>query len=115
MITGVVTADREAMIRIAVRGRSRRRQEVDAVVDTGFNGSLSLPPSLIAQMQLVWKRRGRALLADGSDILFDIYEAVVLWGGSPQRISVDEANSTPLVGMALLENYELTIEVRNAG
>lgn len=48
----------------------------DAIVDTGFNGWLSVPPDSIARLNLTWKRRGRAILGDGSECVFDVYEAV---------------------------------------
>ena len=115
MIAGVVTADREAIIRLAVRGPTGLEQEVEAVVDTGFDGWLSLPPTLIAQLKLQWRRRGRAQLADGSECVFDIYEGTVVWDGGMRRIAVDEASTAPLVGMALLDGYELNIQVRNGG
>jgi predicted aspartyl protease len=99
MITGVVTASRQAIIRLAVHGPEGQEQEVAAVSDTGFNGTLTLPPALIAALGLAWRRRGRALLADGSESLFDIYEAIVVWDGEPRRIAVDEADIDPLAGI----------------
>ena len=41
------------------------------------------------------RRRGRAMLADGSDSVFDIYEAVVTWDGGSRRIAVDEVECDP--------------------
>ena len=70
MITGVVTANREAIIRLAVRGPAGVEQQIEAVVDTGFDGWLSLAPALIALLGWPWRRRGRALLADGSECVF---------------------------------------------
>jgi clan AA aspartic protease len=84
-------------------------------VDTGFNGWLSLPPDLIAQLNLRWKRRGRAVLGDGSECVFDVYEAVVIWDGDLLTIPVDEADSEPLVGMSLMEDYQLLVEVFEGG
>jgi predicted aspartyl protease len=55
------------------------------------------------------------LLADGSESIFDIYEATVVWDGEARRISVDEAETAPLVGMSLLEGYELALQVRTGG
>ena len=115
MIGGIVTADHEAIIRLAVRGPTGLEQEIEAVVDTGFDGWLSLPPTLIAQLELQWGRRGRAQLADGSECVFDIYEGTVVWDGGMRRIAVDEASTAPLVGMALLDGYEFNIQVRNGG
>jgi clan AA aspartic protease len=115
MITGVVTASRQAIIRLTVRGPEGQEQEIDAVIDTGFDGTLTLPPALIATLGLVWRRRGRALLADGSESLFDIYETIVIWDGEPRRIAVDEADIDPLVGMSLLYGYELIVQAIQGG
>jgi len=42
--------------------------------------------------------------------VFDIYEATVLWDGTACRVAVDEVDVMPLVGMALLYGYELTVQ-----
>ena len=115
MITGVVTADRQAIIRMTVRGPAGQEHEIGAIIDTGFDGWLSLPSSLIVPLGLVWRRRGRAFLADGRESVFDIYEATVIWDGQARRVPVDGAETAPLIGMSLLEGYELTVQVRAAG
>ena len=84
-------------------------------IDTGFDGWLSLPPDLITQLGLSWKRRGRAILGDGSECIFNVYEAVVIWDGDPLTIPVDEADSDPLIGMSLMEGYQLTVQVFEGG
>jgi clan AA aspartic protease len=115
MMTGVVNAHLEALVRLTVRGPGGQEQEIEAVIDTGFDGSLSLPPPRIAALGLPWRRRGRALLADGSESVFDIYEATLMWDGALRRIAVDAADTDPLLGMALLYNYELTVQVVEGG
>jgi clan AA aspartic protease len=115
MITGVVTADREAIIRLEVHGPGVQVEEVDAIFDTGFDGWLSLPPALIALLGLVWRRRGRALLADGTESIFDIDDRTVIWDGHPRHIAGDEADMIPLAGMALLDGFELMVQVRSSG
>lgn len=115
MINGRVTVYREAVISLSVKGSEDQYREIDAVIDTGFNGFLTLPASLIQELGLVWRRRGRAMLADGSESLFDIYEATITWDGRPRRIAVDEVNSDPLIGMSLLYGYELTVQVVDGG
>ena len=115
MIIGVVSAYREALIRLIVRGPRGQEQEIEAVIDTGFDGALSLPPVLIGPLGLPWRRRGRALLADGTESLFDIYEATVVWDGTPRRIAIDAADTDLLVGMSLLYGYELTIQAVEGG
>ena len=61
MITGVVTADRQVVIPLTVRGPTGQEQQIEAIIDTGFDGWLSLPSSLIALLGLAWRQRGRAL------------------------------------------------------
>jgi len=115
MITGIVTVAREAVISLTVRGPNGQEQEIEAVIDTGFDGSLTLPSALITALGLPWRRRGRALLADGNESVFDIYEATVMWDGTARRVSVDEVEVMPLVGMTLLYGYELTVQIVEGG
>jgi clan AA aspartic protease len=114
MITGIVV-DYEAIIRISICGSDGQIYERDASIDTGFDGWLSLPADFIAMLGLAWKRRGIAELADGSKSIFDVYEANVIWDEKMLTIPIDEANSEPLIGMSLMEGYELTIQVVNGG
>jgi clan AA aspartic protease len=114
MIVGGVNSVREAVIALAVRG-PEGQIEVAAVVDTGFDGYISLSRAVISELGFRFHRRGRAVLADGSEIIFDVYEATVIWDGEPRRVEVDEADTDPLVGMGMLEGYELTVEVVTGG
>jgi clan AA aspartic protease len=114
VITGTVKG-REGRVRLRLRGRRKQEREIDAVIDTGFSASLSLPPWVIVSLGLRWKSFGRGLLADGSECLFDIYEANMNWDGRERRVLVDEADTDALVGMALLEGYEPKIQVRSGG
>ena len=43
MITGVVTERREAVIRVKVLSPAGQDRDIEAVIDTGFDGWLSLP------------------------------------------------------------------------
>src|SRR5262245_64476862 len=85
MITGVVTSFHQATIRLIVRGPTGQAQEIEAVIDTGFDGALSLPPDEIAALGLPWRRRGRALLADGTTSLFDRGDGPLGWRATPRR------------------------------
>ena len=58
---------------------------------------------------------GGATLADGSKIAFDVWEVTVLWDGATLSVEADEADTTPLVGMLLLDNHSLYVEVADGG
>jgi predicted aspartyl protease len=52
-----------------------------AVIDTGFDGALTLPLVATTTLGLQWCRRGRALLADGTESLCDVSEELARWEG----------------------------------
>ena len=114
MILGMVESG-EASIRLKIRGLRGRTREIPAVIDTGFTGSLTFPPILITALRLRWHRTDRGLLADGSERLFDVYEAKVLWDKKVVDVLVNETDANPLVGMALLDGFELNVHVRDRG
>lgn len=114
MITGVVKSG-EGRIHLTVKGLQRREREVEAVIDTGYTASLTLPPALIQTLVLRWQTVDRVRLADGSIGIFDVYEAKVVWDGKVRQILVDEADADPLVGMRLLKGHELRMQVRYGG
>lgn len=115
MITGSVNTDYEAVIRLRIQEPGGDEQEVDAIIDTGFNGFLTLPPHLVTALGLTRLSRGRAVLANGSEELFDIYGVTVLWDGQERHVEVDAVNAAPLVGMALLDGHDLHIQVADGG
>jgi clan AA aspartic protease len=114
MIVGMVRG-REPLIRLTIRGFRGRQQEIDAVVDTGYTGWLTLPPTVIGGLNLRWRTFGRGILADGSVSFFDVYQAKVVWESRVRPVLVDEFDATPLVGMALLRGFELKMQVRARG
>ena len=112
MIRGVVTADYDAIIRLVVIGSRGQRERIEAVVDTGFDGWLSLPLSMIRDLELPWFRRGRASLGDGSESLFNIYRGSLVWDGKRRKVVIDACDTTPLVGMRMLAGWELNLPVQ---
>jgi predicted aspartyl protease len=81
MITGRVNAYREALIPLSVQDADGYGYALDAVIDTGYTGSLTLPPALIAALGLTWRGYVSAVLGDGSLQQFEVYAATVLWDG----------------------------------
>ena len=66
-------------------------------------------------LDLVWQNDVRATLADGTEMGLDVYEATVMWDGQPRRVAAAAVGTTPLVGMSLLEGFDLTVRVRAGG
>jgi predicted aspartyl protease len=66
MMRGAVNARREVVLSLRVRGPAGAAQDVDAVIDTGFSASLTLPAATVAALGLTRQSGSRAVLADGS-------------------------------------------------
>lgn len=115
MIEGVVNASYEAIVTIPLQDLEGRTRDIEAVVDTGYSGFLTLPPRLVDELGLPFAYMGQAFLANDAAVDFDVHYVTVLWDGQPKDIEADATGSTPLVGMLLLERHNLNIEVERGG
>jgi predicted aspartyl protease len=66
MIRGTVSARLEAVIPLRVRGPGGAELSFDAVVDTGFTSSLTLPATAVTALGLIRQSSSAATLGDGS-------------------------------------------------
>ena len=110
MIYGVVNSRREATLPLVVGSSPGQRQVIDTVIDTGFDGFLSLPSKIIAQLKLPWTISNRATLGDGSEVVFDFYTGIAIWDGQYRTVDIAESETEPLLGMAMLYGYRLQID-----
>ena len=115
MIEGVVNAGYEAVVSVSLHGPAGQAREIEAVIDTGYNGFLTLPTATVAELQLPFLGRSRATLANGAVETFNVHDATVLWDGQLRDIEADVMGSTPLLGMLLLGGHDLNIQVRDGG
>ena len=115
MIDGAVNAAYEAVVPIAVRGPAGRVRDIEAVIDTGYNGFLTLPPVLVGALGLPFVTSGQAILADGGEETFDIHSVTVLLDGQPGDVDVYVSDTAPLVGMRLLDGHSVCIDVESGG
>ena len=115
MIRGLVNSNREATISLRVQGPTGSERELEAVIDTGFTGFLTMPADQIAELELVWRGRERAMLADGQIYVFDVYDATIVWDGQPRTVETDATDASPLVGMGLLYGHDIRIQAVEGG
>ena len=114
MMIGKVNQSCEAMLPIVVKN-SAKTQFMNAVIDTGFSGFLTLPSDIIMALDLTWKGRDIATLGDGTSCVFEVYIAQVIWDGEYRTIDINESETTPLIGMRLLRGYDLRIQTIEGG
>ena len=115
MIEGTVNPAFEATIPLRLYGDNGRTVDISAVVDTGFTGFLTLPSPLIAELELPFSHYGHAFLADDTELEYEVYNITVSWDGRSKAIDANATGSTPLVGMRLLDDHDLNIQVRIGG
>ena len=115
-IRGTVNALRYVQIPITLRGAGGKPDKtLDVLIDTGFDGALSLPPALIAELGLPYSRQVSSLTFSGEPVEFPSHDAIVVLGTYQQGVACLGADIPPLVGMGLLDGFDLFIEIKDNG
>lgn len=116
MISGTVTVNGEAIIRLEILGAHGERKEIETILDTGFNGSLTLPGHIIDELHLPEAGSQYVILADGSEVLMEMHLARILWHeGREYEILALRAEGGSLVGMELLHGNRVILDVIENG
>ena len=115
MIEGLVNNRFEPVIHLQLLGPTGLTREIEAVVDTGYNRYLVLPPHLATEMELPFISKGESFLASGEETQYDVRGVTALWDGRPRYIEADFVGPVPLVGMLMLEGYNLSVDVEIGG
>jgi clan AA aspartic protease len=114
VINGTVVG-RQAQISVVVCLEGNSEIEVEFVVDTGFEGFLTLPPHLITELDLPYVAKIQANLADNSRTSANAHAITILWNGVKREVIVLAMGRRPLLGTALLEDYHLSIDFCEGG
>ena len=115
MMTGTVTDVREIVIHLQALSVSQLPVSFSAVVDTGFNGFLTLQANTLIALEASSAGTRRAELGDGKIIEMDSYFVKIKWHDKVREILVLQAEGTPLVGMSLLWGSRVAFEARADG
>jgi clan AA aspartic protease len=115
MITGLVTAQLEPRIELHVEDGGGQLYHIEAAIDTGYSGYLTLPSAMIAILALNLLHQRPYELADGSVIYLDVYSGVVVWDGQARNVDVDAIGQFPLIGLKMLAGHEVRMRVVDAG
>ncbi len=115
MIVGKITANREAIIPLGIIGLNRQKEQVEAVIDTGFNGYLTLPSELVSRLKLQLAGNRRATLGDGNVVVLDVYLGKVLWHEQKREALILQVDGVSLIGMSLLYGNRVTLDVVEDG
>jgi len=115
MVRGHVTRAYEAVVRVQVAGPSGAVADIEAAVDTGFTGDLTLPAALVTELGLAFRDVADVRLAGDAPAQIPVYRAIVIWNGKPRAVFAHCMEGTPLIGMHLLYKHLLTVQVVRDG
>ena len=105
MINGRV-AGHHALLELVVRSRTKLGSAVEFLIDTGFDGYLTLPPAAVQALDLPFLRRITASLADGSTIHISAYLATIRWDDQEREVEALATGIQPLLGTLMLNGHQ---------
>ena len=114
MLSGRVNSEREALLDLEIHGDDKMVR-LSAVIDTGYDGFLTLPRLIIEELDLPYLGPAQAVLGDGNATRLDVYVARVHWHDAERDVLVLEAEGGVLVGMAMLSGSRLAMDVEHEG
>lgn len=88
---------------------------LEAVLDTGFSGYLTVPSESIRRLALPSVGRRSFELASGELFEFRAYLTTVSWHGRMHDVLVLQSDSVPLLGMTLLWGSRVTLDALSDG
>jgi clan AA aspartic protease len=103
--TGRVTATREALLRLHLS----MGETIECLVDTGFTGSLVLPQTLVARLNLPIVGREVFEMVGGRQFIASVALADIEWLGETRTVRVIVSEDT-LLGTELLDGTQLMID-----
>lgn len=98
-----------------VRGTAGQRLAVEAVIDSGYSGTITLQPHVVRYLGLQDIGVAEIELADGSTAYVYAYEAVVLWHDEEIKLEVAAADVPSLLGTGLLAENVLNVSFTPGG
>ena len=89
-----------------------RGEQLDVVVDSGFNGELMLPAPIIERLGLIEAGPVETELADGSTVWTTIYAGEILWFGQTKQVWAQATNADEgLLGTELFQGCKVELDL----
>ncbi len=113
MLKGIVNLSGEPLVKTILLSINGRQYGHDAIIDTGFNGSLSIPEKLAKRYQWKWAGYESYEVATGDIVQQNIYLGYIAWFGKNQEVYAVSTHSRDiLIGTSLLVSQKLTINFK---
>jgi predicted aspartyl protease len=111
-MTGGVDDQLRSLIRVQVSAvRDGGRTEIEAWIDTAFNGTMAIPRKRVAELGMEKESSTEAILADGSLVELETYACFFDWfGGTYKTQNTAGDGEYQLLGTMLLDDHCLKID-----
>ena len=110
MIKGRVDGNQQALVTLDIIDGEGSIQSIEAILDTGFTGYLTLPTDSIQRLGIPSVGQRTFELANGELFEFEAFLAAVTWHGRLRDVLVLKSDSAPLLGMTLLWGSRVTVD-----
>jgi len=115
MIEGIVNNFDEPIIKLNINIPNNKSKKVNAIINTGFNGYISIPTILIEQSKWDFIGTEEYELANGDIVEEKIYLGKIIFDGDEIKvISLTNRTKDVLIGTKVLKNKILKIDFKNS-
>jgi clan AA aspartic protease len=106
---------RQPQLKVVFRIADYPDLEIGCVIDTGFEGALTLPTLVVAKLQLPYVAQINVNLANDENFATSVHRATIVWDDAELDVPVLAMGRRPLVGTLLLAMYNLNIDFYDGG
>ncbi|MBM3707309.1 MAG: hypothetical protein FJW69_03050 [Actinobacteria bacterium] len=115
MIEGIVNNFDEPIIKLDLMLSSDILKKISAVVDTGFNGYISIPANLIGESDWDFIGTEEYELANGEIVEEKVYIGKIIFDGDELQVfSLTNRSTDVLIGTKVLKNKILKVDFKNS-
>lgn len=115
VILGETDAFGNVRFTISIRDRNGDIHELPAILDTGYEGYVTLPSELAQTLGLTANGTERITLGDGKEVDVDIIPVSIVWEEHDRRLRALIAPGLPLIGIRLLRGLVGTFHFSDGG
>ncbi len=109
MMVGTVR-DLQGIVPVTYKLSDQPDVTIEYVLDTGFEGALTLPANQISLLRLPFVQEMSANLADGTSIQINVHLGTIVWDDRILNVAVLAMGNRPLLGTALLNGRRVTVD-----
>ena len=115
MIEGIVNNFDEPIINLDIHLSSSTSKKVSAIIDTGFNGYISIPPTLIEKSNWDFLGTEEYELANGDIVEEKVYLGKIVFDGDELQVfSLTNRTKDVLIGTKVLKNKILKVDFKDS-